>query len=283
AQKEIHLYKPRDAYRMRYRGSRGVPEYIDAGAMVDFYLQELPDEPIVLQFINEDGEAVRSFVGKADEKEENGENENEEVNMKAPGSLPPTAGDLKLKEGHNRFIWNLRYPGETVPSEDGETYFGVGAGPMTTPGSYTVKLTVGDQTLEQPLNILIDPRIKEAGVTQSDMIAQLKHNLKVRDAIGKAQRIAAEIDSARTQLIESKGEDASGVDRLNKLHSELVTSDKGSYPPPMLIDQLEYMYYMTIRADQRPGGDAYTRYNTLKKELDRIAAEWESMEPVGTQ
>ena len=287
AQNEYHLYKPRDAYRMRYRGSGGVPEYIDAGAMVDFFLKEIPEEPLVLQFINEEGEAVRSFVGKVDEDEENkseGGDENE-VNMMAPGSAPATAGDLKLKKGHNRFIWNLRYPGETVPSEDGETYFGVGAGPMTVPGSYTVKLSVGDRSTEQPLEILVDPRVQEAGVTQSDMIAQLKHNLKVRDAIGEAQRMAAEIDSARTRLKEAEGEDVASarMERLNKLHSELVTSEKGSYPPPMLIDQLEYMYYMTIRADQRPGNDAYSRYNTLKKELDRIAAEWENMKPLGTK
>ena len=282
SEKKHHLYKPRDAYRMRYRGSSGVPEYIDAGAMIDFYLEEIPEEAPVLQFLNEDGEEIHTFVGKAESKKDTAKAEGDqqdEVNMKAPGTVPGTADDLKLKKGHNRFIWNLRYPGETVPSEDGDTYFGVGAGPMTIPGSYTVKLTVGDRIMEQPLNILIDPRIKEAGVTQADMIAQLQHNLKVRDAIGKAQRIAAEIDSARTKLKESKGESASGLNQLNELHSELVTSDKGSYPPPMLIDQLEYMYFMTIRSDQRPGGDAYTRYNTLKKKLDRIAAKWEDLEP----
>ncbi len=284
AQRDYHLYQPRDAYRMRYRGSSGVPEFIDAGAMVDFYLNEIPEEPLALQFINEEGKAVHSFVGKYESKKDTAKTDEadkeQEVNMKAPGFIPGTAGDLKLKKGHNRFIWNLRYPGEAVPSDDGETYFGVGAGPMTIPGNYTVKLTIGDWSREQPLTIKIDPRVKEAGVTRADMIAQLEHNLKVRDAIGKAQRIAAEIDSARTRLKESEGEDAEGMERLNKLHSELVTSEKGSYPPPMLIDQLEYMYYMTIRADQRPGDDAYTRFNTLKKELDEIAAEWESMEPM---
>lgn len=285
AEGSFHLYKPRDAYRMRYRGSRGVPEYIDAGAMVDFYLKDIPEEPVVLQFINEDGETVRSFLGKPEKDEEHTKEEDEsnEVNMMAPGSIPDYAGELDLKEGHNRFIWNLRYPGETVPSDNGETYFGVGAGPMTVPGSYTVKLTVGDQSTEQPLNIVIDPRIKEAGVTQSDMLAQLKHNLKVRDAIGRAQRMAAEIDSARSHLKDTGGdqENTAMMKKLNELHSELVTSEIGSYPPPMLIDQLEYMYYMTIRADQRPGNDAYSRYNTLKKELDRIAAEWDGMKPLG--
>lgn len=291
AQRDYLLYKPRDTYRMRYRGSSGVPEFIQAGAMVDFYLDEIPEEPLTLQFLNSDGEAVRSFIGKTESKKDTAETSGEgqeEVNMKAPGSVPGTAGDLELKNGHNRFIWNLRYPGKTVPSENEETYFGVGTGPMTTPGTYTVKLTIGDWSQEQQLNIKIDPRVKDAGITQADMEAQLNHNLKVRNAIGKAQRIAAEIDTMRTDLekeIEegkiAKKEVQSEIDKLDKLHAGLITSEKGSYPPPMLIDQLEYMYYMTIRADQSPGGDAYTRFNTLKNELDKIAAEWESMEPMG--
>ncbi len=286
AQKEFHLYQPRDAYRMRYRGSSDVPEFISPGAMIDFYLQEIPDEPLLLEFYNSDGERVHSFAGKVESKEDSSEADTDEVNMKAPGSIPGTADDLKLKEGHNRFIWNLRYPGKTTPSDNGETYFGVGAGPMTTPGSYTVRLSIGDRSIEKPLRIKPDPRVIEAGVTLSDMRAQLQHNLKVRDAIGEAQLIAAAIDSARADLKKQvkEGEtDQSSVEtrikEMDQLHARLVTSDEGSYPPPMLIDQLEYIYFMTIRADQRPGNDAYTRFETLNKELEQVKNEWQKLKP----
>lgn len=287
ARQDYHLYQPRDAYRMRYRGSSGVPEYIDAGAMIDFYLAEIPDKPLALQIVNEDGTPVRSFVGKVeDSKEDSIESSEEEVNMKAPGDIPGTAGELKLKKGHNRFIWNLRYPGKTMASEDEETYFGVGAGPMTVPGTYIVKLTVGDWSQEQKLTIKIDPRIEAAGVTMADLQAQLEHNLKVRDAIGKAKLIAANIDSMHSGLKSASEEGKDGtqskIDHLDALHNRLVTSEEGSYPPPMLIDQLEYMYFMTIRADQRPGDDAYARFKTLQKELEEIEAEWESIKNTGT-
>jgi hypothetical protein len=284
---EYHLFQPRDAYRMRYRGSSNVPEFIGAGAMIDFYLEDLPEENLLLEFYNSKGERVHSFAGIVEGEEDTLESDTEqEVNMKAPGSIPGTAGELRLKKGHNRFIWNLRYPGETTPSEDGETYFGVGAGPMTTPGSYTVRLSVGDWSSEKSLHIKPDPRVIKAGVTPSDMQAQLQHNLKVRDAIGEAQCMAAEIDSARTrferQLNEgeiNKRSIESELEQLDRLHAQLVTSDKGSYPPPMLIDQLEYMYFMTIRSDQRPGNHAYNRFETLNSELKQIKNEWQKLKP----
>lgn len=46
---------------------------------------------------------------------------------------------------------------------------------------------------------------------------------------------------------------------------------------PMLIDQLEYLYYMTISADQRPGDDAYSRFEVLRKELEKYQSDWEQM------
>jgi hypothetical protein len=38
----------------------------------------------------------------------------------------------------------------------------------------------------------------------------------------------------------------------------------------MLVAQLEYLYGMVMRADQRVGRDAYVRYDELAKQLDAI-------------
>ena len=39
---------------------------------------------------------------------------------------------------------------------------------------------------------------------------------------------------------------------------------------PMLIPQISYLYSMINRADQRPGKDAYDRYEELRKEWDML-------------
>ena len=279
---KYHMYEPEDAYRMDYwGGGSDVPQYPEAGAMIDFYLSDMPDAPVTLDILKEDGTLIRRFVGKKGSDDEAANQP--ERNMMAPG--PEKIGrpdSIELQEGHNRFTWGLRYPDKTVASEDGEQYFGVGAGPMAVPGQYKVRLTVGDWTQTRDLNVQIDPRIKKDGVSKADLQAQLELNLKIRNALGKAQKMAAKMDTLRKRITAAQESDEIAESKakslkagLNKVYDQLVTSEEGSYPPPMWIDQTEYMYYMTISADQRPGNDAYTRFETLEKELEKIAADWQ--------
>jgi hypothetical protein len=46
----------------------------------------------------------------------------------------------------------------------------------------------------------------------------------------------------------------------------------------MLIDQMEYLYYPLIRADQRPGSEALKRFNKLKNRLKEIEDTWQQLE-----
>jgi hypothetical protein len=46
----------------------------------------------------------------------------------------------------------------------------------------------------------------------------------------------------------------------------------------MVIDQLEYLFEMTTRADQQPGRDAYARYEQLRGELAEIEQALERIE-----
>jgi len=249
--------------------------------MIDFYLSDMPDAPVTLDILKEDGTLIRRFVGKTGGDDEAANQP--ERNMMAPG--PEKIGrpdSIKLKEGHNRFTWGLRYPDKTIASEDGEQYFGVGAGPMAVPGQYNVRLSVGDWSQTRDLTVQIDPRIKKDGVSKADLQAQLELNLKIRNALGKAQKMAAKMDTLRKRITAAQESDEIAESKakslkagLNKVYGQLVTSEEGSYPPPMWIDQTEYMYYMTISADQRPGNDAYTRFDTLQKELEKIAADWQ--------
>ena len=49
------------------------------------------------------------------------------------------------------------------------------------PGEYQARLKVGDVTLTQPFNVLIDPRVAEDGVTIADLQEQFAHNMRVRE------------------------------------------------------------------------------------------------------
>ena len=286
AEADRHLFAPRDAYRLRYwggqRGPSG-PEYPPAGAMIDFYLEEAPDQPITLDIL--DGtDVVRRFVGVT-EQMETADQERPARSMKAPGPVEPSTIDtFTVHAGQNRFTWDLEYP-EATPKTQGEgTYFGVYSGPMALPGSYRVRLSAGNWDATQPLTVKMDPRVRNAGVTKEDLEAQFALNRDILDAIGTARAAAYAIDSVRTRLrtaVENGQRDQataqSTLDRLDALHAKLATSTEGSYPPPKLIDQLEYLYYMTSAADQNPGSDAPARFQTLDKRLSDIRAEWKQL------
>ncbi len=281
---DYHLFQPRDAYRMDYwGGGSDVPKYPEAGAMIDFYVEEVPEAPLTLDIIREDGTLIRRFVGKTDTNKSTNSRSTPKTNMKTPG--PEKIGkpdSIKVQKGHNRFTWDLRYPDETIPSEDEEEYFGVGAGPIAVPGKYKVRLKVGEWSQTRDLRLHIDSRVKKDGVSKADLQAQLELNLKIRDALGRAQRMAAEMDSLRSRMTTAVEEGNLSEDKaqsvkqnLEEVYRKLVTNDEGSYQPPMWIDQAEYLYYMTISADQRPGDDAYTRFDTLSNQLEKIAADWQ--------
>lgn len=286
AEKEHHLFTPRDTYRMRYRGGGidgNAPDYPQSGAMIDFYLEELPDDQLTLDILDTEGNIVRRFVGKTGGKSNNTEQPETEHNDMIQSEINSFGkpDSITIQEGHNRFTWNLRYPSKTIPAEDGENYYGSFAGPMAVPGDYEVRLSVDEQSETQYLTIKIDPRVEKIGVTNEDLQAQHDLNLKIRDAIGEANKIAAQIDTVRSRLAADGEEDASSsspeMDKLDELYDRLVTSEEGSYQPPMLIDQLGYLYRMTISADQRPGDDAYTRFKTLNEQLANIQSDWDQL------
>jgi predicted RNA-binding protein YlxR (DUF448 family) len=48
---------------------------------------------------------------------------------------------------------------------------------------------------------------------------------------------------------------------------------EGPYPQPMLLAQIEYLLGMIDRADQKPGRDAYLRFDELKLMLQQCREE----------
>ena len=82
--------------------------------------------------------------------------------------------------------------------------------------------------------------------------------------------------AAAWELETLRGEVSQGsadAERVEEIWNELVTRRTGSYPPPMLLDQIDYLYGMVTKADSRPSRDAYTRYAELKEMLDALLEE----------
>ena len=83
-----------------------------------------------------------------------------------------------------------------------------------------------------------------------------------------ANRTVDRIHKAR----ESAEVNRKNKEKLSALYAKLVTAT-GPYPQPMLVDQLSYLFSMLNRADQKPGRDAYIRFDELHQELFNYVSE----------
>lgn len=180
AVKERILYKPMPTYRMPSQGGyrearKGEGENHPGGVMVHFYLKTLEEkDEVKLNFLDANGKVIRSFNNKSKERNES----------------------LKIKVGGNRFVWDMRYTG--FQSFPGLVFYGSpNNGPKAVPGKYKVHLVVNDQTLEQELEILKDPRIT---TTAEELQAQFDFLVKVRDKVSEANQGVIDIRKIKEDL-----------------------------------------------------------------------------------
>ena len=70
-------------------------------------------------------------------------------------------------------------------------------GPQAPPGTYTVRLTVGDKTETQPLKLLKDPRSQ---ASQADLDEQFRFLIQIRDKTSKANDAVKTIRNLKAEL-----------------------------------------------------------------------------------
>ena len=142
------------------------------GALITYYLKDKPDDKTTfkIQVLDAGGKLVQELDKPAKEK------------------------------GLNRVSWNLRYGGAEVrrlPTEEETAFSGPPRGPQALPGRYTVRLTVGDKTFDEPVEVRLDPTVS---VSPADLQAQLDLQMKLRDMQTAANSALRFLDSIEEQL-----------------------------------------------------------------------------------
>ena len=174
-----YLFKPMPSYRMqggqRSRPSRTEGQNHPGGVMTYFYLKSVTDSSNVsLEFMDTDGTLIKKYATDAKEEKD----------------------QMEVKEGVNRFVWNMRY--SDAESFKGMIMWWAGVnGPRALPGTYKVKLTVEGQTMESEFEILADPRSK---ATPQDYQAQFDYLIGIRDKVSETHLAIKQIREVRTQI-----------------------------------------------------------------------------------
>jgi len=261
------LIAPPTAYRLRYDLMNGPadPQFIEPGAIIDYALKADATESLRLDVLDSAGAVIRTFESGPPQGAETTQG------MRAPETRFPGPARLSGKAGAHRFIWDLRHNG--VPGMRGMQ------GPMVAPGDYRVRLSMGAFSEERPLKVVSDPRLVKDGVTDAMIAEQTKLLLDIRQKVGEARGVLQKLNEARVKAqADTSAAGAAKVKAIDAVIAKLQTAG-GSYPQPMLIDQFANVSRMLGQADQKPGRDAYERFNDLVKELEAVKAEAAKVAP----
>jgi exonuclease VII large subunit len=156
------------------------------------------------------------------------------------------------------------------------------SGPLVPPGTYQVRLTVGEMTLTQTFEIVPDPRIS---ASQHDLEAQYALAVQVRDALSQTNDAIRTIRSLRAQVEEwerrtKKQKDAEAIaeagralkEKLTALEEELIQTKAKSRQdtlnyPIKLNTKIAFLGFAVGSAEAAPTRQAQQLYEELAGKL----------------
>jgi hypothetical protein len=297
ASAEMHLFKPQVAYRVRNNLNHDTPLPPDEpagqnppdGAVIDYYLKAAASGPVTLEILDAKGQPVRRFSSE-DKPEAVSE---KDLDIPTYWIRPPRL--LSAAAGAHRFVWDLHYP----PPEGGRRSYPMTAiyrdtpsaplGPWVLPGRYVVRLTAVGKTVEQPLTVKMDPRVK----APAEVLAR-QHELSMQcyGDVRQARETLARLRKLRSQIEERKakawpGELADALAALDRKAAALEGTERrrgekpaaGPRQPTLagLAGESQRLQDVLQGADAEPTTQAATACADAHKSLRDLLGRWDEL------
>jgi photosystem II stability/assembly factor-like uncharacterized protein len=276
---------PTVAWRYRSDYERGLGKNPPAGALIHYFLKEKVEGELTIEILDAKGRLVRTLSSKEEQPE---------APKDDPDGAPEPKKPLATKAGVQRAVWDLTWQGARKIKKAKVDWGDPEQGMPAIPGTYTARLKVAGQTLETPIEVRQDPRVKFGAAA---LEAQLEFALKLRDDIGRLTDIVHALRSVREQLQARRAlveKDAAWkawtdgaktlVDRLDALEGKLhnpkaeVTYDilmqKGG---AQLYSKLIPLYSFAIDGDGAPTQGMLEMHAGHARELATCEAEWKEL------
>lgn len=176
----VRLFQPRETFRL----------FPNGGATITYSLKTAAKAPPKIEILDSNGAVIRKLDGPG----------RAGMNRAEWNFLydPPKLVELRTTPAENPHIWEeRRFRGN---DSRGVLHWGIKeaeVGPMALPGKYSIRLSVDDQTLTQPLTILKNPNVH---ATDEDLAAAFKLQLRIRDDITKTSEAVNKTEWMRKQL-----------------------------------------------------------------------------------
>jgi photosystem II stability/assembly factor-like uncharacterized protein len=229
AERDVILFRPQDAYRVRWNMNTDTPLPPDEatapnppeGAIINYYLKSAASGPVTLKIAGADGKLVRRYSSG----DEAFTPDPATINVPLYWFRPLTA--LSTAAGMHRFTWDLHYQaldgggrlgGPTLPiAAIGHNTVTAPTTPWVNPGQFTVKLTVNGKTYSQPMTVKQDPRVKTPALAMQQIYTLSKTTyyaaLDAHDAAKQAQAVRDQIAKLRPQANGAAADALAAFDR----------------------------------------------------------------------
>jgi photosystem II stability/assembly factor-like uncharacterized protein len=269
AAKPMYLFTPLMTLRMegggggrRGRGASTEGQNPPNGVIVDYIVNAKPKTKVSLAFLGADGKVIREFKGevqaeaakpvqatgaapapapaaaepKKEEPPKQGVKSEGAAAEAQPSEQPEDRDEEEDKltdvvSGHNRFAWDLRMP-DAKKFPGMILWAGSGTGMKILPGTYTVKLTVGDQSMTAPFQVKEDPR---TSASAADMKAQYDFVTSTLAKVSEVNGQIIKIRDVRKQLADVKKRVGSAkenkpiVDAANDIDKKMTAVEEALY------------------------------------------------------
>ena len=179
------------AVRVYLDGGQGAPR----GAILYYQLSNTLAEGVSpkLEILNASGQVIRSFGRKP----AGWDKLDDAQKAMQPGPWIP------VRTGLNRFVWDLREEG-ALRIKGNKTGGEAVKGPYALPGEYTVRLTVGEESVSQPLAVEKDPRTPvsdEALRAQYDALVAVRAQMNtLYENVVTLRRVQAQVTGWKERL-----------------------------------------------------------------------------------
>ncbi len=176
----LHLFEPLNPMRGR-----------DRNVTFDYYLSKEAPE-VKIEFLDAQGSVLRAFTGTSQAA----------AAPAADDDNPFGVGPARVNtaQGINRFSWDMRYEGATVFPGMIMWAAAPQRGPAAPTGRYSVRIAANGDTKTREFTITIDPRLKDDGVSEADLLEQFRLSMRVRDKVSEANQAVIDIRNIRDQV-----------------------------------------------------------------------------------
>lgn len=269
--KTLQIFKPKDSYRIFGGVSRatGQGQNPRSGVTFDYYLDKNVDTLKLKLEILQNSKVIRTFSNKAPK------------GFRSWPGGPSRPQVLPAKKGFNRFTWNFQR--EPIPSINNVFVFGGHSGSSVSPGDYTLRMTLGEETVETVVTILPNPSVKS---TPQDFAEQQRMLVSIEDVLRDIHESVNQMRSAKSQLgnyakLLKGNKDAKSLlekgkelqKRINSWEENLIQAKQKTFQDVInfnnkLNAQLIQLKGYIDQADPKVTDGAKERFNDLMKDWE---------------